>query len=139
MRRADRKCWREAIEKKAEGKLRMENEMNPAKLSPEFIKQPAVRLKDLKPGESGWVSWLEMAVDLEYCCYIDPKAKVSRQTFSTIQVTCTGGGFEVLIPANASSPFRWKLGGYNPAADKDYARYVPVVKLTYEEAGEKEA
>ena len=85
-----------------------------AKLPRQFIKQPEVRLEDLKVGESGWVNWLEMAVDLEYRCYIDPKARVSPQALSTIRVTRTEQGFEVFIPANTLSPFLCKLGGYNP-------------------------
>ena len=105
--------------------------MEPARLNPEFIKKPETCLEDLKPGESGWVFWNEMAVDAECRCYIDPKAQLTQLTLSMICVSRSDAGFEVLIPASLLAPLRWKLGAYNPEADKDYARYVPVVKLEY--------
>jgi hypothetical protein len=106
----------------------------PAKLDPQFIKEPEPRLEDLKPGESGNVYWNDMAVDQEYRCYIDPKARVIELTLSMIQVTRTEEGFEVLIPASPLAPLRWELGAYNPQADEDYARYVPVVRIEYAKA-----
>jgi len=105
--------------------------MEPAKLNPEFIKKPEVCLENLKPGESGWVFWNEMAVDQEYRCYIDPKAVVTQLTLSMIRVTCTDEGFEVLIPASPLAPLRWRLGAYNLEADEKYAPYMPVIKVEY--------
>jgi hypothetical protein len=102
----------------------------PAKLSPEFVKESTVRLQDLKLGESGWVDWVEMAVDAEYRCYIDPSAKVAKDSYARIRATRTDDGVEVFIPAGVK--FRWKLGGYDPEKNRYYAQYWPVTKLTYE-------
>jgi len=103
----------------------------PAKLDPQFIREPEVHLGDLKPGESAWVLWPDMAVDSEYRCYIDPKALVRENDLGTIRATRTEAGFEVLIPAKCV--WRWKLGAYSPGAHQIYARYLPVVKVEYEE------
>jgi hypothetical protein len=105
---------------------------DPAKLSPEFIREPEVHLEDLKPGETACVYWPEMAVDSQYGCYIDPRAVVRETALGVLRVTRTEAGFEVLIPANCN--WRWKLGAYNPEADPLYARYLPVVKLAYGQA-----
>jgi hypothetical protein len=114
----------------------------PAKLNPQFTREPVIRLEDLKPGESGWVDWLEMAIDSEYRAYIDPRATVASDTYCKIHVTRSEAGFEVLIPVNTTPHlrelFHWRRGLYNPKANEAYARYLPVVKLEYEEKeGEK--
>jgi hypothetical protein len=109
--------------------------MEPAKLNPQFISEPEVHLEDLKAGESGCVIWNDMAIDPEYRCYIDPKAKVYRNTYlGKIHVTRTEEGFEVRILTDSHHPMRWRLGAYNPQADEGYARYLPVVKIEYEES-----
>jgi hypothetical protein len=104
----------------------------PAKLNPQFIKEPEVPLEDLKPGESAWVLFTEMVVDSEYRCYIDPEATTRENDLGALRATRTEAGFEVVIPAKCT--WRWKLGAYNPEADQIYTRYLPVVKLEYEGA-----
>jgi hypothetical protein len=108
----------------------------PAKLSPEFIRKPEVHLEDLKPGESAWVLFTEMAVDSKYRCYINPQAIVRENDLGALRATRTKAGFEVLIPAKCA--WRWKVGAFNPGADQIYTRHVPVVKLEYEKVREKE-
>jgi hypothetical protein len=106
--------------------------MNPAKLPAKLVEKPERHLEDLEIAESGWVDWLEMAVDKEYSCYIDPKARVrSSRTITTVQVTRREEGFEVRIPTTGvPSPLRWKRGAYNSTKDAEhYKRYVPVIKV----------
>jgi hypothetical protein len=63
----------------------------PAKLSPQWIKEPPVYLEHLKPGESGWVDFVEMAIDSERRCYIDPKGIVCSDRYCKIHVDPHGG------------------------------------------------
>jgi hypothetical protein len=106
--------------------------MEPTKLPPQFVKGTPRRLEDLKAGESAWVDFLEMAVDPEYRCYIDPRAKLRSAGYGWgIRATRTEEGFEVFVPGGFR--FQWEVGRYNPAAHSLYARYWPVVKLEYEE------
>ena len=107
----------------------------PAKLPPQFITKPEVCLEDLKPGESGWVTFTEMVIDSESRAYINPHAKIRQKGVNRIQVTRTDAGFEVFIP---DPKLDWKPGGYDRVVHQIFARYVPVVKITYQEVREKE-
>src|SRR5262245_28616643 len=99
----------------------------PAKLAPEFIEMPRTSLSDLRLGESGWVNWLEMEIDHQYRCFINPQAKVYRgPSRSGIQVTRTEAGFEVMVPTDCG--LDWKLGRYDPAQNPTYQ---PVVNVSY--------
>jgi hypothetical protein len=103
----------------------------PAKLPSQFITKPEVHLEDLKSGESGWVTFTEMAIDSEHRAYINAKAKVVQKGVNRIQVTRTDAGFEVFIP---DPTLDWKPGGYHRVAHQIFARYVPVVKFTSEQS-----
>jgi hypothetical protein len=102
----------------------------PAKLPPRFFTKPEVHIEDLKIGESAWVTFTEMKIDSEGCAYIDPQATVRGPGRNRIEVTRTEQGFEVFI---AHSDLYWKKGEYRPTEFEKYARYVPVVKITYEQ------
>jgi hypothetical protein len=112
--------------------------MIPAKLPAKFIRNPEVHLEDLSAGESGWVDWLEMAVDREYNCFIDPQARIhNSRTLTTVRVTRTAGGFEVRIPTGRiAPPLRWELSGYDlKKYPESYKRYVPVARVEEEPGG----
>ena len=98
--------------------------MTPVKLPEDLIRKPIHCLRDLKLGESAWIDWLDMIVDHDRSCFLNPEAKIhEKQTALTIRASCTEAGFEVLIPTNRI-PLRWTPGEFS--VEKSY---FPVVKL----------
>jgi hypothetical protein len=106
--------------------------MNPAKLPAKLVKKPEVSLENLEIGQSAWVNWLEMAVDQDSNCFINPKARVQNEpTFSSVQVTRREEGFEVRIPADEKPLLYWEVGWYS-LQKKDaehYKQYVPIIRI----------
>jgi hypothetical protein len=99
--------------------------LTPVKLPEDLIPQPIHCLRGLKPGESAWIDWLDMIVDPDRSCFLNPDAKIyEKQSVLTIRATCTEAGFEVLIPIHHRTPFRWTPGEF-PVREG----YFPVVKL----------
>jgi len=103
--------------------------IEPAILPPQFIAKPKVPLEALKPGESGWVVFTDMAIDNGHRAYIDPQASIQGKGRNRILVTRTDAGFEVFIQ---DTDLDWEPGWYNPRQWDKYERYVPVVKITHE-------
>jgi hypothetical protein len=97
--------------------------LTPAKLPEDLITELVTRLRDLKPGESAWIEWIEMRVDLEHRCVLNPNAKIKKEGHTIIRATCTEAGFEVLIPAS-QIPLRWTPGEFS-IGEGDF----PVLKL----------
>jgi hypothetical protein len=97
--------------------------VTPVKLPEDLIRKPASHLGDLGPGESAWINRLEMAVDPERRCFLNPDAKVMEEGPTAIRATRTEAGFEVFIPVTPI-PLRWTPGGYSVKEG-----YFPVVKL----------
>ena len=97
--------------------------MTPVELPDDLIRKPNNFLRDLKPGESAWINWLDMVVDHDRRCFLKPEARIREQSPVTIRATCTEAGFEVLIPP-LRLPIQWSPGEFS--VEKSY---FPVVKL----------
>lgn len=97
--------------------------MTPVKLPDDLIRKPLSRLHELRPGESAWIDWVDMVVNLDHQCFLNPEAKLKEKTLITLRVTCTEAGFEVLIPTPKVS-LQWTPGEFSVKKT-----YFPVIKL----------
>ena len=57
-------------------------------------------------GETGWIDWSDMIINLERCCYLyaDAKLKPDEDGYLTTRITRTADGFEVFITAMQVTP-----------------------------------
>jgi hypothetical protein len=97
--------------------------MTPVELPADLIRKSKRQLSDLKPGESAWINWADMAVDRNRRCFLNPEAKLREESPLAIRAICTEAGFEVLIPIQRVHA-QWAPGEFS--VEKSY---FPVVKL----------
>jgi hypothetical protein len=97
--------------------------MTAVELPEDLVRKPNNFLRDLKPGESAWINWLDMVVDRDRRCFLRPEARIRDKSPLAIRATCTEAGFEVLIPPQRF-PIQW-----TPAEFTVEKGYFPVVKL----------
>jgi hypothetical protein len=96
----------------------------PAKLPEDLVRPPHRYVRDMAVGETGWIEWSDMVVDLERHCYLYAEGKLKpEETGFNIRVTRTASGFGVVIPARPVMPI-WTLKDFQPNED-----HLPVVKL----------
>ena len=99
--------------------------LTPVELPEDLISKPEIHLRDLKPGESAWIKWLDMVVDPDHHCFLNPEAEVyAEESFARIRATCTEAGFEVFIPFSTVAPLQWNPGEFSVGED-----YFPVLRL----------
>jgi hypothetical protein len=96
----------------------------PVKLPEDLVPKPVTHVRDLKPGETAWIEWVDMVIDQEHRCFLLPEGKVLKeQGVLSIRVKRTAAGFEVLIPAMRIPPT------WSPGAFRINDTYFPVIKL----------
>jgi hypothetical protein len=78
----------------------------PVKLPEDLVRAPHRFIHDMAVGETGWIDWSDMIINLERCCYLyaDAKLKPDEGGYLTIRITRTADGFEVFIPAMRVTP-----------------------------------
>jgi hypothetical protein len=102
----------------------MNNKPMPVKLPEDLVRKPTIYVRDMRPGESAWIAWVDMVIDQAHRCFLNPDAKVlQEQSDLSVRVTRTAAGFEVLIPAMQVFP-SWSPGAF-PINDT----FFPVIKL----------
>jgi hypothetical protein len=75
-------------------------EMKPARLPPELLDKQPRRLKQLQPGETGYIVFTHLTVNLRAECFVQAKAQLRAADFSTIEVRRDEKGLHVVIPAD---------------------------------------
>ena len=51
----------------------------PAKLPEDLVRPPHRYVRDMKVGETAWIEWSDMVVDLERRCYLHAEAKLKPE------------------------------------------------------------
>src|SRR5580704_3017728 len=74
--------------------------MKPAKLPPELVDQQQRRVKQLQPGETGYVLFTDLTVNGRQECFLEAKARLCDSNISTIEVRRDEQGFHIVIPAD---------------------------------------
>jgi hypothetical protein len=107
----------------------------PVRLPEDLVRVPRRFIHDMAVGETGWIEWSDMIINLERGCYLyaDAKLRPDDDGYFTIRITRTADGFEVFIPAMRVTP-TWTPRDFQP--DKNH---FAVVKLERASRATREA
>ena len=72
----------------------------------DLVRAPRRHVREMAVGETGWIDWSDMIINLERCCYLyaDAKLKPDEDGYLTTRITRTADGFEVFITAMQVTP-----------------------------------
>ncbi len=96
----------------------------PAKMPLAYIEPTPIPVSQLEVGQTGFINFSELRVDLDLSTFIEPATKLRKKSFNTVEVRRNDEGWNVVIH-DATLTFRRR-------EITDYADLIPVVEIIEE-------
>jgi hypothetical protein len=74
--------------------------MKPARLPTELLGKQPRRVKQLHPGETGYIVFTDLIVNRRAECFVEARARLRDADFSSIEVRRDEEGLHVVIPSD---------------------------------------